>query len=255
MNYSEFQPSDKLKRFVLNYWIFEIPKNENQEKTIRHISLPENSVSITLISQPNFRGVRLLGPHTKKFEKQIYSNTFYFGIRLLPWIVINSSLFQKEHILNTTDEAPKNLSTLFERNLIEDLSVYKTKIDIIEHILLSYLDSVEIEENDMVKYICINLEQGFEIKTIVKNIPCSIRVIQKKFKEVTGITMKQYSKNLRLRNLMLDVLLSSLNPTDVLYDHDYYDYSHFLNEFKKKMQLTPSDFIDYHRNIQIRIEH
>ena len=32
------------------------------------------------------------------------------------------------------------------------------------------------------------------IKNVIENIPYSVRVIQKKFKKVTGLTMKQFTK-------------------------------------------------------------
>ena len=250
MKYSEYLPSEKLKSFVLNYWIFEIPKKGKQKKSILHQSFPENSISIVMIDQPYYKGVRLLGPHNVKFEKEIYSGSIYFGVRLLPWIEIDSDFFIKEKVLNKTSDAPQNLITLFENINTHDL---QSNINIIESRLVIFFNSFKIYQDDLVKYICINLSQGMTIKNVIENIPYSVRVIQKKFKKVTGLTMKQFANNLRLRNLWLNVLIDKQLLVKAIYDYDYYDYAHFVNDFKKKMRISPSNFKDYHSLINIEI--
>ncbi len=61
MIYKEFLPSEKLKDIVMNYWIFEVGDGSDFQFPIKHETIPDSCVSIVLINQPYFKGVKILG--------------------------------------------------------------------------------------------------------------------------------------------------------------------------------------------------
>ena len=240
MDYKEYYPSKQFQKIIQSYWCFNVNKESSLNFPIQHETIPDSSVSIVLIKQPYFQGIRLLGPHTLKFSQPVFADSTYFGIRLFPWILIKPKLFDKINILNKTAEAPYFIESHFN-NLIGSHLTFPT-VKSIENSLMLFLQELEVEENELVKFICLELEQGKSIASIVENVPFSVRVIQKKFKEVVGVTMKQYMSNIRQRKLWVDLLKKKNPKLDTILDHGYYDQPHFINEFKKKMQRSHTTF-------------
>ena len=101
MNYTEYKPSSSLSKIVKNYWRFEVANDGNIKFPLEHETLPHSEISLIYIHQPNFKGIKLLGPQTKKIEKTIYPDSIYFGIRLLPWLTFDSIILDKLRILNS----------------------------------------------------------------------------------------------------------------------------------------------------------
>lgn len=246
MKYVEYSVSKKFEDIIQNYWKFEILEDKKLHFPIKHETLPENTISLVLINQPYFNGIRLLGPHIKSYNQTLMFNSIFFGIKFQPWVTIRQLTPDKTLILNLTSDVPENI-----KNYFSSLINHKTlkpgfnNIKTIEKSTQKLLKEVAIETNDMVKFICLQLNLGKTISEIVKQIPASIRVIQKQFKKVTGITMKQYASINRQRNTWRAILLNNQKQIDALLDNGYFDQSHFINEFKKNMTQSPSNFKTY----------
>ena len=254
MQYQEYLPSDNLKEIIKNYWHFEVPYSDEIEFPLDHETLPESEVSIVLIHQPYFSGVRLLGPHIQKFEQTIYPDSIYFGIRLLPWLTFTPKLFSVKKILNTTAECPDVISKYFHSIKFQESENNSNLTSKIETALKKlFTETLEVSQNELIKFICLELSSGKSIGKTVENIPLSVRVIQKKFKEVTGLSMRQYHSINRQRNLWSDYVKTDKDKTDLIYKYSFYDQAHFINDFKKKMNRPHSDFEKYLKQIKISL--
>lgn len=251
MVYKEFLPSKHLEEIVGNYWCFEVLEDENLHFPIQHETLPESSVSIVFIQQPYYSGIRILGPRTEKYDQAVFPNAIFFGIRLHPWLLMQPSLFQKHEIINETTEA----SAVITNHLMmpDDLKTYTSSLAIIENELLKLFRSVIVQKDDLVQFICLELSQGTPIHSIIEKIPRSVRVIQKRFKSVVGISMRHFASNLKQRKLWIDLLEKQDNKTAIILKHNYYDQAHFINEFKRKMKRSVADYESYLKTIQISL--
>lgn len=250
MIYREYPPSEKLQGIVLNYWSFEIDEKAQPSSPIQHITLPDNSVSVVLISQPYFQGVRMLGQHTHQFEQSIFPNSIYLGIRLLPWLNFTPALFERKKILNATAAALPLIETYFN-----DMASGLKEVDVhliqkLESTFLQLINTCTIVQNDMIKYICLALDEGVPIATIVDEVPFSVRVIQKKFKAHVGLTMRQYANTSRQRRLWTERLYEGKDIKELIYDYNFYDQAHFINHFKKIMKVPHSVFEAYYQQIE-----
>ena len=69
MKYSEYLPSEKLKSFVLNYWIFEIPKKVN--KKIYFTSIFPRKFDFNCYDRSTLlQRCKIIRSHNVKFEKK-----------------------------------------------------------------------------------------------------------------------------------------------------------------------------------------
>ena len=88
--------------------------------------------------------------------------------------------------------------TFFEEVNFSKLKPGFENLSLIENCLEKLLSQTPIAKSELVQFICLELESGKPVSEIVKQIPLSIRPIQKQFKSITGITMKQYANIVRL---------------------------------------------------------
>ena len=247
MEFSEYAPSEVLKDLVHSYWVFEV-KDSGLSFPISHETLPENTCSIVIIKQPYFQGVRLLGPFTKKLEQPVFGDSIYIGVRIHPWITFETSVLDKLSIQNQTADSPDAfilLNDLFENNR---LSFNQARL---EHILQIVFSKLVLKEHDEIKFICTQLMKGDSISFVMEQVPFSIRVIQKRFKSIVGLTMKQFISNHRQRKLWVNRLNGEQFDSASIYRYDYYDQAHFINDFKKTMNRSHTDFEDYMKQITI----
>ncbi|GEM_PF-2617897 len=250
MEYKEYSPSKNFRDLVHSYWVFRVFKNETLTFPIKHETLPDSCLSIVAIDQPYFRGVRALGPHSKKFQIDLHPGSLYVGIRFHAWIEFETSLFVKPDTVNQTLEIPSALEAYFA-SLTEPEQQENISARLIEKKLSAFLRDIPIQENNLVKYICMHLDNDQPVGETIASIPSSVRVIQKKFKEVTGITMRQYAINSRLRRLWVDFIRYPDEKRELIYRYNYYDQSHFINDFKKKMKRPYTDFKDYMNSVEV----
>ncbi|MEM8889545.1 MAG: helix-turn-helix transcriptional regulator, partial [Bacteroidota bacterium] len=173
------------------------------------------------------------------------------GIRIHPWLISPELFPPKSDLLNITAafqqqalELEKILETDWEEN-------EKGLVREVENACLGLFRQYQLEENELIKYICLLLEKGHKVKEVAEELPLSIRPIQKLFKSITGISMKQYQDIARIRKATIDLYTAQKDRYDILYTHGFFDQSHFINDFKRRMDRSPKDFLNYHSSFEI----
>jgi len=75
--------------------------------------------------------------------------------------------------------------------------------------------------------------------------PCnlSVRQIERDFKSLVGFSPRLFSKLTRFRSLMESVTPKSHSLTDLAYEFNYYDQSHFINEFRRFTGISPTQYM------------
>jgi AraC-like DNA-binding protein len=248
MIYIEQTSCNDLKDIIQNYWKFEVLDKPDLKFPINHETLPESTVSLVFINQPYYSGIRLMGPHSKKYTQSLFPDSIFVGIRFQPWITIKSLTNKKSDVLNKTTDTSILIQDQFKEIHIK---VGFNNFKLLDKQILKFLNTIEIEKNDLVKYICLELNLGKPISEVTSQIPVSTRVIQKKFKEFTGVTMKQYANIERQRNTWKAIILENKNQMDAILDNGFFDQSHFINEFKKIMKRSHSDFQSYLSSVEM----
>jgi AraC-like DNA-binding protein len=71
----------------------------------------------------------------------------------------------------------------------------------------------------------------------------SVRQIERDFKSLSGFNPRLFSKLTRFRSLMESIPTKEYSMVDLAYEFNYYDQSHFINEFKRFTGLSPSQYM------------
>lgn len=238
MTYAETTPSEKHKELVHSYWKFEISANFNNGKPFLFEVMPENKLSIVFVNVPHFKGATYLGIQAKRMQKEIFPGSVFLGIRINPWVSIDGLFEEKLTTSNQVTAIPNLIPDFFSdinpMSMPSDFSDY----ELIEEGLSKLAKEYKVTSDPLVKYICIELDNGSKIKDFIKNIPLSIRPIQKQFKKVTGLTMTEYRNINKLRKTVEMIYTKQENIVSASFKNGYTDHSHFMNTFKKYMMGT-----------------
>lgn len=238
MNYAETAPSDNLKELCHSYWKFEILPDFNEGKPFLFELMPENKLSIVFINVPYFKGVTCLGVQAKRMKREIFPGSIYLGIRFNPWVCIEGLFENKVSSSNQIIEFPLILHDIFSDinpcNISTDFSDYH----LLEKGLTRLLNHYKVTSDPLIKYLCLQLEAGHKINDFIKEVPLSLRPIQKHFKKITGMTMAEFRNIHRLRNTVKQIYTQQEKITNAAFQNGYTDHSHFLNTFKKLMLGT-----------------
>ncbi len=239
MTYTETTPSEKLKELIHSYWKFEISSDFNKGNPFFFEVMPENTLSIVFINVPHFKGVTCLGVQAKRMKREIFPGSVYLGIRFNSWVSIEGLFENKISTANQIIKFPTDLHEIFSEinpcNISADFSAYH----LIEKGLSNLTHQYKITSDPMVKYLCLQLESGTKIKELIKEVPLSVRPVQKHFKKITGMTMAEFRNINRLRNTVKQIYTQQEKITHAAFQNGYTDHSHFMNSFKKFMEGTP----------------
>ena len=244
MTYTEIAPSDKFKDLVHSYWKFEISPGFNNGKPFLFEVMPENTLSIVFINVPHFKGATCLGVQAKRMKREIFPGSVYVGIRINPWISIEGLFDNKITTANQVKEFPSSLHDMFSDidpcNIAADFSQFH----LLEKGLANLSNKYHVTADPLVKYICLQLDNDTRINDLVKEVPLSVRPLQKHFKKITGITMAAFRNINRLRNTVKLIYTQQEKITNAAFQNGYTDHSHFMNAFRKYMAgTTLKDFL------------
>ncbi len=141
-------------------------------------------------------------------------------------------------------------------NGLDSFVTCNTCIEVFEkqcfHEVAELLEQRVIEE-DIIKHDAVmadavnsiyNSNEFLSFEELSDRLPMSARTFQRKFLSYTGVSAKLFHKLARTERALKVILKDkNTNINDVIVDFGYYDYSHFLKEFKRVVKSTPSKWL------------
>jgi AraC-like DNA-binding protein len=128
------------------------------------------------------------------------------------------------------------------------------QIMIIENLLLTKVAEAKIPNLYLEK--CIDLiEQNhgvIHIKELVDQVEVCERQLNRKFKEIVGISPKKFSKILQLHYLIYLIQRKKLPIQEIVFKGSFYDRPHLTHTFKELTGMTPVEFINSRRHIAFK---
>jgi AraC-like DNA-binding protein len=110
-----------------------------------------------------------------------------------------------------------------------------------------FLSGIFIERSDSrIDFVLdtIMINKGFvNMKDLAANACLSHSQFRRRFKEEIGMSPKEYSKIVRIKNVS-EILSQkpNLKLTELAYEFGYYDQAHFIKDFKSVMGTSPKHF-------------
>ena len=255
-----FEPSEDLKGFVMCYWTLDFPREDTPQmntiipdgtmKLIFHYGdlywhHPENGVK--------FLQARcfLIGQLTRPYVVEPNGDTGTFVIRFHPNGFLPFATIPIKEMENT----PVPLDTLYgaegralEQSIL-NAETTQERIDIAEKFLLNRLqDSKTIDRIVQSTVDTILMAKGqLSVTELSKKNHVHRRQLVRKFSSSIGLSPKQLSKTMRLQAVLKTLSNQKKSKlTDLAYDNEYYDQSHFIKDFREFTGLSPKEFYGDH---------
>ncbi|MEJ2617118.1 MAG: helix-turn-helix transcriptional regulator, partial [Ignavibacteriaceae bacterium] len=150
------------------------------------------------------------------------------------------------------------LNRIFSTREVTELEKKISKTDnidkqilLIENLLLSRISEAKIPNLYLEKSIdLIERNHGIiHIQNIVEQVEVCERQLNRKFKEVVGISPKKFSKILQLHYLIYLIQRKKYPIQEIVFKGFFYDRPHFTHTFKELTGMTPGEFIDSSKHI------
>lgn len=251
-----YDPTPALAEFVMCYWTLDFPKEDTPKmntiipdgtmKLIFHYGdlywhHPKDGASFL---QPR---CFLIGQLTQPYVVEPDGDTGTFVVRFHPNGFVPFASIPIKEMENT----PVPLNTLFGtagdtlEQLILQADTTSERIRIMEEFLLRHLTDAKTIDTIVTSTIDTILTANGQISVAELSEQNDIhrRQLARKFSSVIGLSPKQLSKTIRLQAALKKLLTQQPSTlTDVAYDNEYYDQSHFIKDFREFTGLSPKEF-------------
>lgn len=142
-----------------------------------------------------------------------------------------------------------SLDDLFDKNSVieveEKLSYAvtdKERIKIVEQFLVSQLKDIQTDKLIIEAVKLIDQSHGtIRIKELNENLFISQSAFEKRFRKAVGTSAKKFASIVRF-NTILNNLNETKTLTEVCYENNFFDQSHFIKDFKQFTGDTPENF-------------
>lgn len=255
--YKEYHPSPLLSPYIDKYWEF-----KGQPGYGMHINiLPDGctdfiftlgeapkAVHDSLVMQPYH--AYFIGSMTKYSELVTHTATVHMlGIRFLPCGILRFMDLPLQELTNLRLNADE-LTSLFTHSFAErlgELGTIQEHLVFIENFLLQALCrySPKTERSMLFAIQQINRCKGdLSLLRLAEETCLCQRHFERKFKQHTGLTPKEYSRIMKFKHAV-DLLRSTSfdNLLSVAIKAGYYDVSHLSKEIKKMSGNAPSQLL------------
>lgn len=244
MNLKVYIPIDK----ALPFDSVRLAYSTSKEKKIV-TTPPFGKPAILLFLNPNSvnnysstsKGV-LLGQHTQPLLLDLNENFKVMAFHLKPYALkqlfdIDASQLTNKYVsLNDV----KLIQSLYEL-VLKNIESEKQLIHEIDNFFQSSkLHQVSYEVEAFINYLQTN--KPASISKMVKEIGITERNLERKFKAEVGLTPKKYIQITRVFQIV-EQLHEDADWQQIVYDNNYADQAHFINEFKKYTNIAPGLYV------------
>ena len=265
--FNTFKPNIKLQQWVKSYWFVdyhETPNIVEEEKIV----LPYDNICLLLIidieknlSYSNNtlkKGIYICPPTLDRHSLNLNSNIYYIDISLYPGVFYKLFGIPVSKLEDRIYEI-QELSLKFDFSILDSLLELKnntlSSLDKLDEYLLKIFKNMQ--EDSFLSNL-YELTKNPNLENFYNQNRLSIRQIQRKVKDFTGLAPKSIEKINRFYGTLKLVKANknSIDFKNIALENNFYDQSSFIKEFKFFTGVTPTlfllqadDFLQYKCNI------
>lgn len=148
-----------------------------------------------------------------------------------------SMLSQKGMHTRSLIDFGMNESLLFEQSMDK-------RIEYLENHLLNIYKPLNIQGLEKAVDL-INSNPSIQTKDIAKQVFIGCKTLNRHFTKYMGCTSTEFKNVVKFRNAVNEFFnMNSKNLTELSYNNDYFDSSHFYKQINKITKLSPKDFFN-----------
>lgn len=238
-------PIKALQKYVRYFWILE----DAGDKTFKII--PDGLSGLIFQEEPNLfydseqrtlPQMFLYGQTTCHSEQKVRGKFRNIGVYLQPTAlktIFNIDAFElaNQHI---------SIDSLITGPILEQLinaASTQDRIEIISRFFLKQIQNIELNTTKA-DFAVMLLQNGETLKHVQTALNLSERSLERLIKQHVGISPKAFSRITRFQSALQALRQhDGRNLTDLAYQHDYFDQSHYIREFKTFTGMNPKQFI------------
>ena len=245
-HFKDFIPDHSIERVVPTghiYLIFEldgIPRHTYDNETLE----PNNT----------FTRVWVSGMHRQYLSISAHQDSEMFVIQFKPFGAHPFFHFSIDEISDRVLPAEEVLGNpiLALRDALAEESPSETKFKLAENWLIERFDENRTPSPELLEVVeRFQSESVANFSTIVKDYPMTPKHLIHQFKKYVGITPKYYQRILRFNEILQLIHRSEdIEWSQVAYQCEFSDQSHFIKEFRHFSGFNPQKFIrqDFHKD-------
>ena len=256
MVFNIFQAPASLREYVRFFWVLE--SNESPAFPFIHRATAECCPELIFYYKGEVKVFASESDSKKTFSSGVYAQSGAFrkfaiekefgmlGVYLYPQTI--PLLFNIP--ANKLTDHNVDISSLFgnEGSVLEDYDIYATNHEIRIKLIADFLRKRLVQPQKKSSYFSATIRQaiatGHMLSVGEMALECnlSVRQIERDFKSLSGFSPRLFSKLTRFRALV-ENFPGKNSIADLAYEFNYYDQSHFINDFKRFTGLSPTQYI------------
>ncbi|XPV69122.1 MAG: DUF6597 domain-containing transcriptional factor [Halarcobacter sp.] len=250
-----FLPNFQLSNWIKAYWFLigngigenKIAKRILQDGCATIFIVIEGSLTLSLFENRSFkRGIYIMPP-LDSHEAYISDDFYAIDIHFNPSIFYQLFKIPAIEFSNKIYTA-KDLGVQFDETLIDKINDTKHNISKVNNIINSYFlelfNKNKFYADELISNINGLYKDG-DLNRFFKEQNLSIRQIERKVKDFTGLTPKNISRIGRFYSVLDFMKFRQFNIdfNELTLKHNFSDQSHFIREFKHFTNDTPNRFV------------
>lgn len=249
MNYQQIYPTELLRKYVRYFWTLEDDSLEFYDKTFKIISdgLPglifqENQKSFLNKDNQELPQLFLYGQTTRYTEQKAIKAFRNIGVYFQPTALKSIFGVDANELTNQHIDINELIKTNITDQLLNNTST-EQKINLLSSFIIEQVEKRN-SENKKVNFATAQLQKGMTLKSIQSELNISERSLERHFKQYVGISPKLYSRINRFQSALENIRQTQFDKlTDIAYQSDYFDQSHFIRDFKEFAGTNPKAFL------------
>ncbi|RYL86392.1 AraC family transcriptional regulator [Sporolactobacillus sp. THM19-2] len=247
-NYVEMNSAKgKQTRDIATFYQFRVNK-----ESIKLISIiPDGCFDILICCSASHPcAVLWTSPFCRQKQLHFIENCTYFGVRFYPEQGLLRLKLPMDELLG--QQVPLFDVMNIGDSLVEEIGTahsFNERIIIFKRYLESVREDLALEQKIM-RYSIDKIYSSsgkVSINDISRDIGYTPQYIRKNFKRYIGFPPKKFCEILKFQNIISKITIINRRSLmlDVTFENEYYDQSHFIREFKKMADLTPTQYLAY----------
>lgn len=230
------RPCEVLKDVVHSYLQI------SAEKPTPYPVMPDGTQAVYI----SLQGAMIGGAQSRACEVQILQPGDYFGIRFYPGAL---RYFFDLNLSEITDQFVddhyfhcKGFSELHDN--IYRQQYFQVRARICEQWLLQHYKAQSATQFDQALSLVYQSCGSIKVNQLATIVGWSSRHLNRLFRLHTGLSTKTFAQTIRIQHVCKKLYISPGDSLNAALDVGFFDQSHLIKDFRKRLLVNPSSFLD-----------